>query len=180
MEEQFLFPSDQEKQARDREKERRSRIYGTPEFHFAYAQYIKSPEWRRLCRIVKKRAGNLCERSKPGVFCSGRLSVHHLTYDRFMHEKLIDLQLLCDPHHEIADRERERATLAAGEEAMDAAAMNKYFTKKYGGNWWEEFSYSPAKACEEWDELKQRKDEQAGEQWDEGKQREYEEGDYQY
>jgi hypothetical protein len=73
----FLFSADQEKQAREREKERRSRIYGTPEFWFAYAQYMRSPEWRKLCGLVKKRAGNLCERSQPGCFCNGRLSVHH-------------------------------------------------------------------------------------------------------
>jgi hypothetical protein len=40
----FLFSGDREKQARDREKERKSRIYGTPEFWFAYALYIRSPE----------------------------------------------------------------------------------------------------------------------------------------
>jgi hypothetical protein len=166
MEEQFLFPGDREKQTRDREKERRSRIFGTPEFHFAYAQYIKSPEWQRLCRLVKKRAGNLCERSHPGAFCSDRLSVHHLTYDRFMQEKLTDLQLLCDPHHELADREREKrareAFEQAGEEAMDAAGMNTYFTKKYGEDWWLQFGSDIASAYEEWDDWKERKaDEEA-------------------
>jgi hypothetical protein len=60
-EEGFLFSGDREKQGRGREKERKSRIYGTPEFWFAYAQYVRSPEWRKLCRLVKKRAGNLCK-----------------------------------------------------------------------------------------------------------------------
>jgi hypothetical protein len=56
MEEQFLFGDDQEKQKRDRENERRSRVYGTPEFHVAYAQYIQSLEWKKLCKLVKERA----------------------------------------------------------------------------------------------------------------------------
>src|SRR6516165_5965948 len=115
MEEQFLLAGDQEKQARDRDKERRARIYGTPEFHFAYAHYIQSPEWKKLCALVKKRAGNRCERAEPGMFCPGRLSVHHRTYDRFKNEKLTDLELLCDRHHDIADRQRERAAREAFE-----------------------------------------------------------------
>ena len=84
-----------------------------------------------------------------------------------MRENLSDLQLLCDPHHEIADRERERLERAAfehaGEEARDAAGMNTYFTKKYGDDWWEQFGSNIANAYEEWDEWKRRK---------------YEEGEY--
>ena len=57
-----------------------------------------------------------------------------------MREKLTDLQLLCDHHHEIADREREQdareAYEEAGEEAMGAAGINTYFTKIYGRDWW--------------------------------------------
>jgi hypothetical protein len=162
MTEQFLFPTDREKQKRDQEKDRRSRIYGTPEFHFAYARYIRSPEWGKLCRLVKERAKNRCERCSVGEFLGGgRLTVHHLTYDRFMNEKLTDLQPLCDAHHEIADRERERQQRAAfeqaGEEARDAAGMNTYFTKKYGEHWAEQFGSQIEEAYEEWDEWKQRK-----------------------
>jgi hypothetical protein len=164
MEEGLLFPGDREKQEHDRERERRSRIYGTPEFWFAYAQHIKSPEWRKLCRLVRERAKNRCERCRPGDIHPGRLSVHHLTYDRFMHEKLTDLQLLCDHHHNVADRERERrireAYQEAGEEAMDATGMNTYFTKKYGDDWGEQFGSDIARAYEEWDEWKRGKNEE--------------------
>jgi len=163
-EEGFLFSGDREKQARDREKERKSRIYGTPEFWLAYAQYINSPEWRKLCRLVKKRAGHLCERRGPEEIHIGRPSVHHLTYDRFKHEKLTDLQLLCDHHHEVADHERERAMrkayLQAGEEAMDAAGMNTYFMKTLGRDWVDHFGSHIASAYDEWEEWKQRKAEE--------------------
>lgn len=166
MDEGFLFLQDREKQDRERERERRSRIFGTPEFWFAYREYLKSPEWRNLCRLVKKRAKKRCERCLPGDVLVGRLSVHHLTYERFMHEKLTDLQLLCDHHHEIADREREvrmrDAYERAGEEAMDASGMNTYFTKIYGDRWAEHFGSDIASAYEEWDEWKQRKAEEGG------------------
>ena len=165
-EEGFLFSGDREKQAHDREKERKSRIYGTPEFWSAYARYIRSPEWRKICRLLKERAGNRCERCHPGDIHVGRLSVHHLTYDRFMREKLTDLQLLCDHHHEIADREREQeareAYEQAGEEAMDAAGMNRYFTKIYGRNWVDHFGSDIASAYQEWDEWKERKANEEG------------------
>jgi hypothetical protein len=165
-EEGFLFSGDREKQARDREKERKIRIYGTPEFWLAYRIYMRSPEWRKLCRLVKERAGNLCERRGPEEIHIGRPSVHHLTYDRFKEEKLTDLQLLCDHHHEVADRERERemreAYLQAGEEAMDAAGMNTYFTGIHGGDWMNYFGSDIARAYDEWEEWKQCKAEEKG------------------
>ena len=72
--------------------------------------------------------------------------------------------MLCDPHHEIADREREPVALAAfeqaGEEAMDTAGMNTYFTKKLGRNWADHFGSDIASAYQEWDEWKQRKAEE--------------------
>ncbi len=162
----FLFPADREKQARDIERERRARIFGTPEFWFAYAKYIRSAEFQKLCRLVKERARNRCERCPSETIQAGRLSVHHLTYDRFMQEKLTDLQLLCDHHHDIADRERERrareAYEEAGEEAMEAAGMNTYFTKKYGRDWADHFGSDIASAYQEWDEWKERKAEEEG------------------
>jgi hypothetical protein len=166
MEQGFLFASDQEKQIRDKERERRSRIFGTPEFWFACAKYIKSPEWRKLCRLVKGHANNRCEKCPADQTRVGRLTVHHLTYERFMCEKLTDLQLLCDHHHDLADLERERrsreAYEVAGEETMDAAGMNTYFTKKLGHNWADYFGSDIAAAYEEWDGWKERKAEEEG------------------
>lgn len=162
----FLFPEDQENERRKREKERRSRLYGTPEFWFAYHQYIRTSEWKRLCRQVKERARNRCERCPPSVIQLGPFQVHHLTYDRFMCELLSDLQHLCVPCHRISDREREqrnvRAYEAAGEEAREAAGMNTYFTKKLGEDWWMQFGDDPEGFYEEWDSWKQRKDEEEG------------------
>ena len=92
--------------------------------------------------------------------------MHHLTYERFMREKLTDLQLLCDHHHDIADREREKRTREAyeeaGAEAMDAAGMNTYFRKKLGPDWADHFGSDIASAYEQWDEWKQRKAQEEG------------------
>lgn len=166
MEQGFLFREDRERQAREWEALRRSLIFGTPEFWFAYAQYIRSAEWRKLCRLVKERARNRCERYRADDVCQGRLSVHHLTYDRFKRERLSDLQLLCARHHVMADREREEqnreAFELAGEEARDAAGMNTYFTKRYGDDWSDRFGSDIESAYEEWDDWKRRKAEEEG------------------
>lgn len=163
----LLFPEDQEKERRRKEWERRSRIYGTPEFRFAYYLYIRTPQWRRLCEQIKKRARNRCERCGPNVIqVGGPYYVHHLTYDRFMNELLSDLQHLCLPCHKIADREREqrnkRAYEAAGDEARDAKGMNTFFTTKYGERWEESFGSDMASAYEEWDDWKRDKDDEGG------------------
>lgn len=125
----FLFSEDRDKERRRQEWERQSRIYGTEEFWQAYAIYIRTSKWKKICAEVKKRARGRCERCGPNVIqVGGPYQVHHLTYDRFMHERLSDLQHLCLNCHRIADRERERrnelAYQAAGEEARESAGMN--------------------------------------------------------
>lgn len=121
-----LFPE-------DREELRRSHIFGTPEFKQAYTRYIGSPQWRKLCRRVRDRAHNRCE--KCGVL-HGRLEVHHLTYERFQNELIADLLLLCVACHEAADRQREaenqRKYEEAGEQARYENGFHTFMTKKYG------------------------------------------------
>jgi hypothetical protein len=162
----FLFGEDQDKERQRLEFDRRSRIYGTPEFHIAYQQHLKTPEWRNLCRLVKERARNRCERCGPHVISVGKCAVHHLTYERFMRELLTDLQLLCSHHHQIADREREARAREhyeeAGEEAREAAGMNTFFTKILGDHWHELFADDPDGFYDEWESFKQRKDEEEG------------------
>lgn len=161
----FLFAEDQEKERQKKEWQRRSRIYGTPEFWFAYYFYIRTPQWRKLCQQVKKRARNRCERCGPNVIqIGGPYQVHHLTYDRFMNERLSDLQYLCMPCHRLADREREQrnrnAYEAAGEDAREAKGMDTYFTKKYGDDWGEQFGSDISSAYEEWDEWKRDREDE--------------------
>ena len=58
-------------------------------------RYMASPEWAQLKEQVKKRARGWCERCAR----SSIDNVHHLTYERLGHERLEDLQGLCEPCH---------------------------------------------------------------------------------
>jgi hypothetical protein len=61
-----------------------------------YNEYLLSPEWRELKRMVRARCLNVCE-------VCGIASVeatHHLTYERFGRERLSDLLGVCDKCHE--------------------------------------------------------------------------------
>jgi hypothetical protein len=87
----------------DREKLHRSRIYGTAEFWQAYHSYINSPQWKKLCKLVRERAAGRCERCS--CLALKPLEVHHLTYERFQEERLTDLQGLYKTCHIIADIE---------------------------------------------------------------------------
>jgi hypothetical protein len=67
-----------------------------------YDDYInKSPEWQELrYRVLVLRAGDRCEKMTPDGRCTARAThCHHLTYVRLFHERLEDLQALCEAHH---------------------------------------------------------------------------------
>jgi hypothetical protein len=160
----FLFSDDREQDERDREKERRSQIYGTPEFWHAYDTYTQSPQWKALCRQVKARAKNRCENCGDPFLPSRGFGVHHITYDRFRNERLSDLLFLCELCHRAADREREKrnqqAYEAAGEEAREAAWKNSYFTTKYGEDWWQIYGDDPQALEEDFQAWRERKQEE--------------------
>jgi len=68
-----------------------------------YREYMHSEAWRRR-RLVKLEAvKHRCE------YCGerGRLSVHHLTYERLGCEYSDDLIVLCKPCHWVADEMRK-------------------------------------------------------------------------
>ena len=149
-----LFPE-------DREKHKRSLIYGTLEFNQAYSCYIASPQWKKLARKVNDRAKGVCERCRKPT---ARLEAHHLTYERFQHELLKDLQALCKPCHDFADRLRKQQNQekfeAAGEEAQYSAAQHTYFAKKYGEDWYFNHDNDPVERMEEFDTWLEKKREQ--------------------
>lgn len=79
-------------------------LYGTDEIkrhaqavrrRWQYRRYLRSGAWQALRKQVLRRAGWRCED------CSkrGPLDVHHLTYERFGHERLSDLTALCRECH---------------------------------------------------------------------------------
>lgn len=62
----------------------------------SYHAYLKSKAWKELRRKVWLRSRRWCER------CDNSMSahVHHLTYERIGHERLEDLQAVCENCHE--------------------------------------------------------------------------------
>lgn len=97
---------------------------------------MKSARWRNIRMAMLKIAGRLCQNCG---LPSTTLSVHHLTYDRFGHERMSDLQVLCKGCHEEADEKREAEVRARAQEAWDDACeasdnrrYDTYMTKKHG------------------------------------------------
>lgn len=60
-----------------------------------YRDYINSPEWARIRRLVLNRAHGLCE----GCGESKATQVHHLHYRHFKREFLFELVALCSTCH---------------------------------------------------------------------------------
>ena len=87
----------------------RLRVLTTVRWRRAYELYLRSDAWQAKRAAVLERAGRSCERCPAG---SGlfpvALDVHHLTYAHLGDELLDELEALCRPCHERADRERRR------------------------------------------------------------------------
>jgi len=101
-----------------------------------YDKYMKSAQWRNIRKVMLKLAGNICQECRHP---SPTLEVHHLTYDRFGHESMSDLRVLCKRCHDAADEEREAEVRSRAQQAWDDAceevdnrAYDTYMTKKYG------------------------------------------------
>lgn len=60
-----------------------------------YKLYMASPEWHDLRKQKLQQVGYRCQ----GCGSDERLQAHHLTYERFGHERLTDLMVLCHLCH---------------------------------------------------------------------------------
>ena len=67
-----------------------------------YLAYLNSKEWKTLRKQVIERCNNTCERC--GKLCVSQ--IHHLTYARVYHEKLDDVQGLCEYCHDFLHGKR--------------------------------------------------------------------------
>lgn len=76
-----------------------------------YKAYIQSDAWRWMRRTKLAQVGRRCQKCRrwwhqlrPGEW----LEVHHLTYARLFHERLSDLQVLCNTCHKKETRRTRR------------------------------------------------------------------------
>lgn len=65
---------------------------------FDYQTYLKSPSWDRKRRKVLKRDEYRCQLNYSHT---GKLHVHHKTYERIGKERLSDLITLCESCHRL-------------------------------------------------------------------------------
>lgn len=70
-----------------------------PHFTSAYLAYISSLAWKQKRLKKLAQVGNKCEQHNGK--CKGALQCHHKFYVRLGHERLADLQVLCQYHHSL-------------------------------------------------------------------------------
>lgn len=71
-----------------------------------YEAYIKSKEWKAIRVAAIEQAGNRCSRCGFTPKSLRQLHVHHLTYERFGHETLDDVAVLCRECHAMLHKAR--------------------------------------------------------------------------
>lgn len=102
-----------------------------------YKQYLKSAEWRALRARVLDRATQahfgrpVCER----CLAAFATDVHHKHYDTLGRERLTDLEALCRPCHQAADKQRAAKVRQRTSARRYSHALDTYATKKYGEDW---------------------------------------------
>lgn len=125
---------------------------GSFELSMAYQNHIRSAQWKNTREMLFKLRGKKCELCDN----SGSLEVHHKTYERFGHELPGDLEILCKPHHEEADRKRKLLQQRAFEELCESSrtsnATETYISKVFGDGYRDESMYQQA---HEWLQRKQ-------------------------
>ncbi len=125
------------------------------------AAYMKTSKWKRKRKAKLDRVGRRSEKCNS---VTGRMDVHHKTYERLGNERLEDLIVLCTRCHEIEDERRAAEAKQRSENALDDAifesGLNTYATKKYGDGWAERgFDYYDiAEEYAQWLEEKQERE----------------------
>lgn len=99
-----------------------------------YERYMNSDRWRDLRQVALGLARHRCANCGWQSECG--MHVHHLTYERFGHELLSDLQVLCQPCHLDVHAKPKRAKKARPKIA--SGAWRKRRKKK-----WKKPKYDP-------------------------------------
>ena len=116
---------------------------------------MRSAQWRNISALVKKQAGQRCQRCGFG---STTLHAHHLTYERFGKERLEDLECVCERCHPKADAQRVAQRQQRGLAARAAQAEETYRKKRFGEHSEEEDNPMHAEEAERWVAQKEEKE----------------------
>ena len=96
------------------------------------ARFKRRDWWDEIAPRIRRRANWHCERCKKKTRW---LEVHHLTYERFWHERDDDLQALCKPCHRKADRERRKADRDWYSQTVDGSTgETQWCVKRWGAD----------------------------------------------
>jgi 5-methylcytosine-specific restriction endonuclease McrA len=121
------------------------------EWRQRYQAHLKSAQWKNTRRDLFRLRGRKCELCGKAA---ASLEVHHLNYERLGKELPSDLQIVCKPCHEEADRKRESKVARKRKSRRVANAFDTWFEKKTGYNPW----YATEADYEEFDEWLERKE----------------------
>lgn len=99
-----------------------------------YDKYINSPQWKRLREYAIKKAGGVCQICGISKY-SVCLEVHHKTYERFKHERLSDLLVVCPDCHEKVDNIRREKVQRDNRRKLYNARLDGWASKVYGDDW---------------------------------------------
>jgi 5-methylcytosine-specific restriction endonuclease McrA len=101
-----------------------------------YQAYRQSDVWEEKRKAALRRAGYRCESCGSLSVAISYLDVHHLTYDRVGgNEKETDLEVLCYPCHQKADRKRDVQTAERRRSNYYQTRFDGFASKKYGDSW---------------------------------------------
>ena len=138
MKQLHLFQPNVEPEEKTNQKRHFDTSLGPPSPEIGYDRYINSEMWKNKARYAKYKKGPDCER------CGKKncvLEVHHKHYNTLYHERLEDVEVLCDVCHPKADQEREKET-----------AFHTWADKVYGDRWYSFSQYTLDAIQEEFDE----------------------------
>ena len=121
-----------------------------------YNEYMNSPAWKRFREAAIKQADCRCQSCGVSKW-SVTLEVHHLTYERFKHERLSDVQVLCPKCHKIADGVREDQTRERNYQKLENARFDGWARKVYGEGWTDHVNADSAGAWERFDAWRESK-----------------------
>ena len=110
-------------------------------FSEIYNEYISSRNWKIKRKQALERAGYECQVCGVSRW-SAKLEVHHKNYDRFGHEDIADLLVVCPKCHEAQDKQYKDALRNKQIYALENARFEGFADKVLGEEWFYDEDYA--------------------------------------